>query len=182
MASLVDVIGLFKTMGLYDTVFPGILIFALVYGMLFKYKPFGDNKMINGVVALVIALIFISFLKAVTFITVLIPIVTALFVILLLVLLIFTFMGVPSETIGEAMKSSTGHGVMIILLVIFVFIALSAAFPELQNEDGTGEQGEDGFRAYVQVIFNPVMLGVIVLLVIMAVASYYITREKGGTK
>lgn len=178
MASLVDVIGVFKTIGLYDTVFPGILIFALVYGMLYKYKPFGENKMINSAVALVVALLFISFIKAVTFISFLIPIITALFVILLLVLLIFTFMGIPSESIGEAMKSSSGYGVMIILIVIFVFIALSASFPELQN-GGAAEEGS--LESYTQVIFNPVILGMIVLITIMAVATYYVTREKTGT-
>jgi len=179
MASLIDVIGTFKAIGLYDTVFPGILIFALVYGMLFKYKPFGENKGVNAVVALIVALLFISFIKAVAFISLLIPIITALFVILLLVLLIFTFMGVPSETIGEAMRSSSGYGVIIILLVLFVFIALSATFPELQSD---GVDADDASaKGYVDVIFNPVMLGTIVLLVIMAVATYYVTREKGGT-
>jgi len=179
MATLVDVIGVFKAIGLYDTVFPFILVFALVYGLLHKFQPFGENKTINGVVALIIGLIFISFLKAVTFVTLLIPLITGLVVIFLLVLLIFMFMGVPGESIKEAMLNPAAYGLVIILVLIFVFIALAGAFPELAaGENGAAaDTGDDTFLKYSQLFFHPAVLGLIVLLVIFATATYFITRE-----
>ncbi|MBD3263209.1 hypothetical protein GF374_02415 [Candidatus Woesearchaeota archaeon] len=175
MATLVDAIGVFKNIGLYDTVFPAILIFAVVYGLLSKLEPFGENKAVNGIVAIIIALFFISFMKAVTFISYLIPLFTAFFVIILLVMLVFMFMGVPSETIKEAMTSSSGYGVMIILFVLFVFIVLSVTFPPTE-EVPPGET--DVFAQTAETLFSPVIMGIITLLAIFAVATYYITREK----
>lgn len=185
MATLLDVVGLFKALGLYETVFPAILIFAFVYGILYKFQPFGDNKAINSVVALVIALIFVSFIKAVTFISFLIPIVTALVVILLLILIIFMFMGVPAETIQEAMKNPAVYGLLIILIVIFVFVGLAATFPEV-SEKGSSLAGQTGttsltniaFASFSQIMFHPLIIGTIILLVIFAVATYFITRPE----
>lgn len=181
MATLVDVINLFKALGLYETVFPGILVFALVYGLLFKFQPFGESKLINSVVALVVALIFVSFINAVAFITFLIPLITAMFVVLLLVLLIFMFMGVPGETVKEAMLTPQAYAFIIILVVIFVFLALAAAFPELTVEEAVAEEAAPSavaFAKFSQLFFHPVVLGLIVLLAVFAVASYFITREE----
>jgi len=182
MATLVDVIGLFKAIGLYETVFPGILIFALVYGLLSKFKPFGESKGVNGIIALIVALIFISFTKAVAFMSYFIPLLTGLFVVLLLVLLIFMFMGVPGETITEAMSEPAAYGLIIVLIVIFAFVAIASAFPELAAQEGApptpGAPGADVWAKYTAVLFHPVLLGLIVLLAVFAVATYFITREK----
>lgn len=180
MATLVDAVTLLKDFGLYDTVFPGILIFALVYGILYKYKPLGDNVLVNSVIALVIALIFISAMRAIKFISFLVPLVTAMVVVLLLLLLIFTFMGVPGETIKEAMLSPQAYGIIIILFLIFVLIAISASFPELSaGEDEISATTQDkAFMKAIGIFFHPIVLGLIAMIAIMATATYYITRHK----
>ena len=45
----------------FSLILPFLLIFALVYGILSKIKIFEDNKAINGIIALVVALMSLQF-------------------------------------------------------------------------------------------------------------------------
>jgi len=175
MASLFNVIELFKSLGLYKTLFPFILIFALVFGLLEKTKAFGDNKTINAIIALIVGLFFVSFLQAITFISLLIPLVVGLIVLLFLLLLIFMFMGVPSETIGKALTNPAAYGLIIIIIIIFVFVALGGAFPPVSTGAGGGN---DVFAKTAEILFSPLVLGTITLLSLFAVAYYFITRKE----
>ena len=101
MATLVDALGILKGFGIYDTILPFLLVAAGTYAVLVQYKPFGESKGVNAIVATVIGLVFISFAKAVAFINLLIPLMTIFLIMVVLALLIFTFVGVKSETISQ---------------------------------------------------------------------------------
>jgi len=47
--------------GLFSYILPLLLIFALVYGILSKLKVFEDNKSINGIIAISVALMSLQF-------------------------------------------------------------------------------------------------------------------------
>ncbi len=190
MATLLDAVHVLQVWGFYTVILPFFLVAAIVYGMLAKFKPFGERREINIIIAIVIGLIFISFTKAVTFLYNLIPMLTALFVVLLLIIMVFMFIGVPAESIGQAMKSPAGYGVLIVMVVLFVFMAISAAFPEtyyithpeaIPNATALGvpAPGEspsyDVFVATTKLIYNPVIVSLIIMMIIFAVAAYYIT-------
>ena len=56
-------VGVLQNIGLYY-VLPALLIFAITFGVLSKYQPFGDNPWVNGLASVVIALLFASLAKA----------------------------------------------------------------------------------------------------------------------
>lgn len=190
MATLLDAVHVLQVWGFYTVILPFFLVAAIVYGVLAKLKPFGERQGVNIIISIVVGLIFISFTKAVTFVSSLIPMLTAMFVVLLLIIMIFVFMGVPYETIGQAMKSPAGYGIMIVMFVLFIFMAISAAFPETYyithpeatpnaTALGTPAPGTnpsyDVFVATTKLIYNPVIVSLIIMMIIFAVAAYYIT-------
>ena len=50
-----------EKIGFFDLLFPFLLIFALVFGILTRIKLFKDNKAVNVIIALVIALMSLQF-------------------------------------------------------------------------------------------------------------------------
>lgn len=202
MATLVDALGILKSFGVYDTILPFLLIMAGTYAMLTKYKPFGETKGVNAIIATVIGLVFISFAKAVSFINLLIPFMTIFLIMIVLAILIFTFIGVKGETLAEVFKSPTAAIPFIFILIFIVVIVYSLTFPEvtifIQNPvlaqqlnitptGGPGATASQQAMTYLffqigQILLSPQILGLIALFVVFAVAVFFITYEgKKGT-
>lgn len=200
MATLLDALGILKTMGFYQTVFPFILVLAFTFGVLSRFKPFGDNKYLNGVIATIVALFFISMVRASAFLASLIPMITAIFIALLFLVLIFMFMGVKEEKIAEVVTTeSPAYFTLFAIFLIVVFIVLSQVFPEQafmtqfpglakeMNVSIIPENATPGQEAAAilsaqagAIIFSPTILSLIVLFLTFAIAAYFIVREKGG--
>jgi len=199
MATLVDALGVLKSFGVYDTVLPFLLITAGVYAMLTRYKPFGETKGVNIIISTVIGLVFISFAKAILFINLLIPAMTVFLLLVVLAILIFTFVGIKGETIAETFKTEP----MAFALIFLIFAAIlysvySTVFPEIglftQNPvlaqqlnmtpggGATSIQQASTFLGFQmgQIVMSPQILGLIVMMVVFAISTYYITREKGS--
>lgn len=202
MATLVDALGILKSFGIYETILPFLLVTAGTYAVLTKYKPFGEMKGVNAIVATVIGLVFISFAKAVSFINLLIPFMTIFLIMIVLALLIFTFIGVKGETLAEVFKSPTAAMPFIFILIFIVVIVYSLTFPEvtifIQNPvlaqqlnitptGGPGATASQQAMTYLffqigQILLSPQILGLIALFVVFAVAVFFITYEgKKGT-
>ncbi len=198
MATLVDALGTLKTFGLYETVFPFILILALMFGILEKFKPFGEHKYINATIATVIALFFISMVKASKFLSNLIPVIIAMLVVLVFIVLIFMFMGVDDKTIaGVLTKESRVYGTLIIVFILLVLLSLNQVLPEqafmtqfpglaedmnvtLYPETATSSEKAAAILSAQAgaIIFSPKILAMIVMMITFAIAAYYIVREK----
>lgn len=197
MATLVDALGILKTFGVYETILPFLLITAGTYAILTKYKPFGETKGVNAIIATVIGLVFISFAKAVSFINLLIPFMTIFLIMIVLALLIFTFIGVKGETLAETFKSPTAAMPLIFIFIFVVVIVYSLTFPEvtlfIQNPvlaqqlnisptGGPGATPSQSAMTYLffqigQVILSPQILGLVALFVVFAIAVFFITFE-----
>ncbi len=205
MASLLDAIGLVKGLGFYETVFPFLLITAIVYGVLMKHKPFGDKQMVNVIVAAIVGLIFISFIKTSQFLSFMLPLLTIFMIIFLFIYMTFLFIGVKEEQVVKALtKETSGYLIIIFIVVIFVVISVQqvfpefayAAFPELAPENATFATGLEGrpgapgpestaasqfaFQQVVGTIFHPTIVALTVMFLIFAIGVYFITREKVG--
>lgn len=175
-------VGVLQNIGLYY-ILPALLIFAITFGILSKYQPFGDNQWINGLASVVIALLFASLIKAVEFTNIFIPLLIGFVLVILFILLIFRFIGFGEEAIAGALqKSFLGYGIIILIIIIFVVVALSVAAPELfapageeVNETGV-PTSEQMMQETMQVLFNPAVLGVILLLIMFAVAIWMLTK------
>jgi hypothetical protein len=198
MATLVDALSALKNLGVYETILPFLLITAGTYAILTKYKPFGETKGVNAIVATIIGLVFISFAKAVSFINLLIPFLTVFLIMIVLAILIFTFIGIKGETLAETFKSQPAAYLIIIFIFIFiVVIVYSLTFPEVAiflqspvlaqqlNISPTGGPGATPsqqamtflFFQIGQTILSPQILGLIILFVVFAIAIFFITYE-----
>jgi len=197
MATLVDAVGLLEKLGFYDTVFPFILIFAGTYAMLTKFKPFGEMKSINGLIAFAIAMFFISMVRAVAFVRALMPTITIFLVMIVVALLIFTFMGIKGETISNVLTQETaGWATILLVFIIIILSVVSQVFPEasiaIQNPvlaqqlnvssaSGGGATSSEQASAFLfaqtmSIIFSPMVLGMIIMLLVFGIAIYFITR------
>ncbi|MEK6840875.1 MAG: hypothetical protein AABX79_02890 [Nanoarchaeota archaeon] len=56
-----NLLAYWEQLGVFSYVLPFLLIFAVVFGILSKIKVFGDNRGLNGVIALVIGLLALQF-------------------------------------------------------------------------------------------------------------------------
>lgn len=197
MATLLDAVNVLKEMGVYQTVLPFMLVTAGFYAVLTKFKPFGDMKFVNGIVSVVAGLLFITMARAVAFINLFMPILTVFLLLIVLALVIFTFMGIKGETITEVLtKETAAWGLLLMLFIIIVLVVLSQVFPEatvivqnpvaaqqmnltLAGPNATPQQQAAAlmFMQIMQVLFSPQVLGLIIMLVVFAVATYFITRE-----
>ena len=198
MATMLDALGFLKSFGLYETVFPFILILALMFGILAKFKPFGEHKYVNATVATIIALFFISMVKASRFLSNFIPMMTGVLIVLVFIVLIFMFMGVDEKTIAGVMtKESRVYGTLIIVIILLVFLSLNQVLPEqafmtqfpgmaenmnvtLYPADATpSEQAAAILSAQASaIIFSPKVLATLLMLITFGIAAYYIVREK----
>jgi hypothetical protein len=197
MATLVDALGVLKNFGIFETILPFMLILAGTYAILTKYKPFGEIKGANAIIATVVALVFISVAKAVMFINLLIPAMTIFLLLLVLALLVFTFVGIKGETIAKTLQEQPAiFGILVLLFVIVIFVVFSSVVPEvtlfIQNPvlaqqlnitptsgaNPTAQAATWLMFQMTQVVLSPQILGLIAMMVVFAIAAYLITREK----
>jgi hypothetical protein len=142
MASLLDGIQFLKEFGIYTTVMPFLLIFSITYGFLLYIKPFGeDTNTLNSIIAFSIAFMALQFMPLMIFLQLIVPYLFGLFLIIMLVWILFKFMGVSDDTLAEATGNPSVYGIIIAVVLIGVFVFMSESFPALdtQNQgDNTG--------------------------------------------
>ena len=201
MATLFDAIAIMQNLGVYTVLLPFLLIFALVYGALTKFKPFGESKTINSIIAFALAFIFTASIKASEILTQFSVFFTAFLVMLLLLMLVFMFMGVKQESMAAVLKQPEGYGTIIVIFLLLFFIVFSQTFPEsglvTQNPEEaarlnittvpqgltpTQEAAAIMSALVTSIIFSPPILATMILLILFGVAAYFITREGGGKK
>ena len=107
-----------------ELVWPFLLVFVLVFAILDKIKLLGDGKrQINAIVALVVALIFVSFANAVGIIVNLMPVLAVALVIILIFYLMMGFIWNEKEgfNVPKGVKIA-GAIIAFIVLVIAVLV------------------------------------------------------------
>ena len=190
MASLLSGIELLEDWGVYSTIIPFILIVAASYGILSHLKPFGDNDAVNVIISLMFGFMFISARSAVRFVSMFIPYVMVLFVVVMLMLVIFRFIGADEGMITEALRANAGWGSVIGVLVVGIFVFIGLSFPELtpsmqpEVAGSTGSSNGNGNDISVSqdilrdTIFHPTIVGIIVMIIVFSAATYMITSKE----
>jgi hypothetical protein len=194
MATLVDAVGVLQGFGIYDTVLPFLLVTAAMYALFVKFKPFGENKNVNILIAVVIGLVFITTARAVEFVNTLLPLITIFLLMLVIVVLIFTFMGVKGETISGTIVNNPWP--IFIFIFIILLVVITTVFPEASvliqspetfeqlnlslTEPGATPREEAAaflFVNFIRIITSPQVLGLIALFAVLAISVFFITRE-----
>lgn len=176
MASFLDI----GILDYFTPVFVWLLVFGVLFAILEKTKIFGEKSGINSLVAFAISLLFLLTPDLVSIVKVITPWFTILFIFVLMIVLLFLFVGVKEEAVAGAF-SERGM-VWIILLIAFVIFgyALTQVYgAQIQTIYGGAEAGEDAniSQQVGKILFHPRILGMIILLIIAAQAVRFISSS-----
>jgi hypothetical protein len=202
MATLLESVGVFADV--FDFFLPFLLVFAILYALLMKTKFLSENANVNAVISFAIAMI-VALSGAGKFIMTLTPYMAGIFVIVFLIFLVFLFFGAKPEAI---FSSNVIPAIIILIGIIFVFYVVSQLYgPSMStitpsNEVAVNETGSNvtvsaagqmpgpetcdfahmaGNQAMACIIGHPKVLGVIVLLGLLAIATFFVVYvPKGG--
>jgi hypothetical protein len=186
MATVLD-IGL---LNYFYIIFPFLLIYAAVVGLLGWLKFFGDNKVIHNIIAFSLAVIFILSDALVKVVNTSVPWLILMFMLLMFLLIAYKFLGAKDEDIAKILTRD--KTVVVWILIIFVIIIMGSAakvfFAEgaAASAEGEGEiavsegdVGKTGSSAFWSTLFNPQVLALVVLLLI---ATFAIMLLSGQSK
>lgn len=141
-------------------VFPFLLVFAIVYGVLERSEIFKGKRDINSIIALVLAIIFATTSYTLKLTYIILPIVGVLAVVIFMIIMLFSmastgFSGGGGFKMGNRFKALLGVLTLIISIVLLIWI-LSPSNLTVQN-----------FESY---------LPYVVILVIFGTIIYFISR------
>lgn len=147
-----DLLSKWEAMGFFSYLLPFLLIFALVFGILTKTHPLGDNKMINGIIALAVGLMSLQFDFVPTFFSQIFPRVgVGLAIILGIFIIVGLFMPKESKAINYILLA-------IGALVIGVVLVQSTGAAGWQS----GEWWTENWQMVIGAIFLFVLIAVII--------------------
>lgn len=198
MATFLETLG--QSGGFLELFIPFIFVFAVVYGILQKTEFISSKTDVNGIISFATAFMTLLFGGA-GFITSVVPLLAIFFLIVVLVALIFNFMGAEPKKIFEHKSLVLLIGIICALLVFYVFgkmygmgagtvgtspnVSVNESVNKTVSEAGEGEDvlgpevckgpvsGELAMRC---LIANPKVLGTIIILSLMAMATYLIIK------
>jgi hypothetical protein len=185
MATILD-IGL---LNYFSIIFPFLLIYASVVGLLGWLKFFGDNKLIHNIIAVSLAFLFVLSQALVKVVNMAVPWLILIFMLLMFLLIAYKFLGAKDEDIAKVlMRDKT---VAIWIMIIFVVIILGSIakiyFTEGAPIPVGGEGsisvseeniGKTGVAAFWSTLFNPQLLAVIMVLLIAVFAIMLLSSEQ----
>ena len=108
-------------------VFPFLLVFAIVYGVLERSEIFKGKRDINSIIALVLAVIFATTNYALKLTYIILPIVGVLAVVIFMIIMLFSmasvgFGGGNGVKLGNKSKALIGVLVLIIGIILLIWI------------------------------------------------------------
>ncbi len=166
----------------FSPIFVFLLVFVIVYAILQFTKFAGENKILHALIGFFVSIVFLFSTSATTVITFIAPWFTIMFVFIIFMLVAYKLFGATDEQIKTVItKSSTVQYFILAIGIIIALLGLGTAFgqnllgatqdiSEMQ-EATTGEAGvatSSYQQNLVATLFNPKILGMILLLVIAA--------------
>jgi hypothetical protein len=172
MASILDV----GILNYFVPAFVFLLIYGILLAILEKTDIFGDNKAVNQIVAISIAVLFVLTPNLVGLIKVITPMFTIMFIFIILLILIFLFVGVSQGDVASAFQDKGAIYIIIVLCVgIFIYGLTQVYGAQISTiyagTSGVNSTTEGGLNQVIgQIIFHPRILGMLFLLVVAAQA------------
>jgi|TARA_Y100000310_G_C20296769_1_gene629792 hypothetical protein len=172
-------------------VFPFLLIWVIVFGILSATKTFGDNKGIHAIIGLALAFLFILSKDAVAALNFASPWFVLLFMFIIFTIMAFKVFGASDSDVLGVLKNKEFRYIAtwigIISIIIMVAALSNVHGQRLLEEGGEGEtlvEGGDGsvasgdFEGNVwNTIFHPKVLGLILVLLIASFTIRYMTQS-----
>ncbi|MDP8012918.1 MAG: hypothetical protein RAK22_02340 [Nanoarchaeota archaeon] len=112
--------------GMESFLFPFLLVFAIVYGVLEKSEIFKDKHDINSIIALVLAIIFATTNYTLKLTYILLPVAAVIVVVLFLIIVVFSMVqtgfGTGQPKLSKVAKFILGVIISIILIALLAYI------------------------------------------------------------
>ncbi len=141
-----------EQMGLFSYLLPFLLMFALIFGILTKVNIFKDNKTVNGIIALAVALMALQFNFVSQFFSEIFPRVgIGLAILLGLIILVGLFMDPESNMINY---------ILLAIGAIIVIVVLVQSAGELGWS--TGNWWQEYSSAIVGIVLLAIVVGAII--------------------
>lgn len=157
--AMADLLSKWEQMGLFSYLLPFLLIFALVFGILTKTNIFKDNKAVNGIIALAVALMALQFNFVSDFFSQIFPRVGVGLAIILIIMVIAGLFAPQDSNIVNYVLLGVG-----VLIVGFILI---------QTAGELGWQGGQFWDEYG---------GTIIILVVVVALVIALINSKSGNK
>ncbi len=186
MTTLLESFGFFSDV--FEFFIPFLLVFAVVFGILLKSKFLSDDSNVNAAIAFAVAII-VALGGGGEFLVGLTPFFAVFFVIIFFILMIFMFFGLDPKDI---MQSKAIIFLVVAICAIFVFFVMGEMFGDqlavVSVEDSVGNNITNGApvdyrdetigsQAVARILSHPKVLGMIVLLGLLAIATYFIVNK-----
>ena len=168
----------------FSPIFVFLLVFVIVYAIMQFTSFAGKNKILHALIGFLIAVVFLFSTSATTVVTFIAPWFTIMFIFIIFMLAAYKLFGATDDQIrGVISKNSTVQYFILALGIIIALFGLGSAFgqdllgatqgiSEAQDTTTATEAGDVASASYQQnlvaTLFNPKILGMILLLVIAA--------------
>lgn len=177
-------------LGQFSIIFPFLLAWVIIFGVLSYTKTFGDNKGLHSIIALCLAFLFVLSKDAVQIINFASPWFVLFFLFIIFVIMGFKIFGATDADVLGVLKNPEFRAISTwigILSLIIIIASISHVMGQRTLEEGSGEvivieEGEEGvatgdFQTNVMnTLFHPKILGLLVILIIGSLTIKYLTQ------
>ncbi|MFA5173947.1 MAG: hypothetical protein WC438_02075 [Candidatus Pacearchaeota archaeon] len=166
----IDVSGLEFFMPIFSFLF----VFIIIYALLASFKVIGDNKGVNIMISLIVAVIFISFSSLRLYVETILP----WFVVLLVIVFLVLFLGMFASK-DWAPKAGLAWTFIVILGIIFVIAAIYVFNPVLHPDlvVAEGGNGESLGQQVIDFFTSSKVAGSVLLIIIAAIVTWVLTKK-----
>lgn len=176
----------------FSIVFPALVVFVIVFALFERFKILGENKSVHAIIAIALAFLVILSTDLVELINVMAPWFVIIFVFVVLLLVLLRLMGASEEALSSMLIKNKGIQWVLIGVGFIILIAAlahvygerlapttAAAPSEAAVVGELAEAAPPTFGENVRrILFNPLVLGLIFILLVSIFTIALITRER----
>ena len=167
MATFIDTLGILEY---FAPLFAAVLVFAVVFALLLKTKVLGDNKVVSGIIAVMLGILVLIVPDLVDLINFVAPWFVLVFVFLVLLLMVYRTFGMSEQNVLEyVLHDKPINWAIFAVGVIIIFAGIFNVYGQQALESTQGGGDSDFQSNLIDIVFSPQMLG---LLLVFAIAIF----------
>ena len=176
----------------FAVIFPALLVFVIVFAILEKTEFLGKSKILNSALAVAAMFMVLVSKEIIQIINFGAPWFVLVFVFLILLLLIYRFMGASEEDLTAAVKDKAVYWTILVIGLIIIISSISNIYGQrlLEQAPGEGVEGAEGidvtaeeregisYRSEIyETLFDPKILGMVLIFLIATFTVALLTKE-----
>jgi len=171
-----------QNLGIFSVIATFVLVTAIIYAILFNIKVFGDSDKasnINLIVAVSVAFLFIMVAEAVSFLSLIVPILVVGLIVTFFIITLAFFIGLQPKRLGEQIEAPGILFAIVAFVVVSIVVVLDRTVPYLFPW-ATAKELENipSIIEAVRIVYHPTILGLVAMLIIFIVVAYSISAVK----